>query len=218
VPNDPDIQESRRRCQLAVDNRIRFETIRNLLAEGKSLFDGRDYRTARLSYQQVLNLDSRNREARNYIRRVDEELEKIRLHEQRAAQAEIFYQSAMGHLANNEFNLAATDFESAQALVRDYRDVTNRLRDIARLRSEHEERERQRSLHIIQQEFQNGLLAFSQGRFREAITAFDKTLALDPNNTQAREFLNRAREAEREREEEVINEFSPFFTLVKIHY
>ena len=214
VPQDPDVQEGRRRSQLAIDNRIRFETIRNLLAEGKALFDRRDFSSARVSYQQVLNLDSRNREARIYMRNIDDELEKNRLYEQRLAQAEAFYQSALNHLAQNDFDNAISDFESARGLINNYRDVNARLREIPRLRDAHEARERQRRLAAIQQEFQTGLIAFSQSRFREAIVAFEKTLALDPGNTQAKEYLGRAREAEDERNEEIIDEFSPYYDIV----
>ena len=214
TPQDVDAQENKRKCQLAIANRIRFETIKNLLAEGKVLYDRKEYQTARLNYQQVLSLDARNKEARTYVRNIDDELERIRSYEQRLAQAEAFYQSGTSSLARNEFDSAAGDFESAIALIDNYKDSRALLRDIPRRKTEHEARERQRRLQLIQQEFQNGLIAFSQSNFRDAIIAFDKTLALDPGNAHAKEYLNRAREAEKEKGEEVVDKFSPYYNIV----
>ncbi len=214
LPQDVNAQEGKRKCELAIQNRIRFETIKSFIVKGKTLFQQKEFRGARLAFSQALNLDPKNREAKDYLRDVEEELNKLREYEQRRVQAESFYQAGLQSVSENDFVQALDDFESALALIDNYRDARQRISDIARLRKEYEEREKTRRLQTIDREFQRGVISFTEGRYREAISAFDRTLTLDPGNSQAKEFLRRAKDAEREMAEEVVDEFSPYYDIV----
>ncbi|TFH40949.1 MAG: hypothetical protein E4G96_06520, partial [Chrysiogenales bacterium] len=71
VPQDSEAMEGKRRCEFAIENRIKFERIRAYMARGVELFENKEYAPAKGEFQQVLSVDRRHREARNYIERID---------------------------------------------------------------------------------------------------------------------------------------------------
>ena len=214
LPKDVDALEGKRKCRLAIDNRLKFEKIRNYLARGKGLYENKDYQLAKIEFDQVLKIDPSNREAKNYIKDIDEKLEEIRLFEQRAQQAEDFYVSGKSNIRKENFDQAEEDFESALALIDGYKDARKLLNSIDRLRKEYIEREKARKMETINKEFQDGMLALSDGRFVDAIAAFSKTLYLDPGNKQARKYLAQAKDAQKQIEEEQVDSNSPYYDIV----
>jgi tetratricopeptide (TPR) repeat protein len=163
---------------------------------------------------QIISLDPENREAKRYISDIDEELDKIRGFEQRKLQAEDFYNSGKNNIKAYNFDQAVEDFESVLALVGEYKDTRELLKSIERLRRDFEEKERQKKLAIINQTFQDGIIAFTGADYRTAIAHFSRTLSLDPKNDQAREYLRRSKDALEELAEEVVDRFSPYYDIV----
>jgi tetratricopeptide (TPR) repeat protein len=213
-PRDVEAAEGKRRCLLAIENRLKFEKIRSFFAQGKKLYDGEQYQLARIEFDQVLKIDPTNRDARNYIVDIDEKIEERRLYQERLQQAEDFYISGINSVKAENFDQAQEDFESALALVENYKDAKDRLKSIEGLRKAYIEREKFRRIETIDREFQDGLLALSDGRYNDAIAAFSKTLYLDPQNKQAQKYLSQAKEAQRQLEEEIVDRNSPYYDVI----
>ncbi|MBN1532210.1 MAG: hypothetical protein JXA20_06075 [Spirochaetes bacterium] len=216
LPRDTEAIEGKRTCLLAIENRIKFEKIRGYLAKGKELFDVQQYKSARNEYTMVISLDERNREANDYIEKIDEMLEEKMLLEIRLQQAENLYKSGVEQLGANNFDQARDDFESILSLLknRDYKDTKQKLAMIEVLRKEYELKERQRRVQMIDEYFQEGLIAFNDSRYNIAIAKFDKTLSLDKENRYAREYLDKSIQALKQKQEEVVDENSPYFQVV----
>ncbi|MBN2079221.1 MAG: tetratricopeptide repeat protein [Spirochaetes bacterium] len=214
VPQDVEAIEGKRKCDLAIENRIRYERIRGAMARGIDFFERKDYASARAEFQQVLADDRKHRDAMSYLERIDEILEERQMYTQRQQQAEASYRSGIVNVNNNRFDEARQDFETSLALVRDYRDARQRIADLDRLKKEYDARQRALRLERINRKFQEGIVAYTRGRYRDAIDALVATLNLDRNNRQAEEYLKRARDALRIEEEEEVDRNSPYYDIV----
>jgi len=214
VPQDEEALEGKRRCDFAIENRIKFEKIRNYMARGIDYFEKKDYNAAKPEFEEVLNIDPKNRDAKDYLEKIAEIVEEKMLHAQRLQQAEDAYRSGINNVNNNRFDEAQQDFETALALIKDYKDTNERLKELPRLRKEYEQKEQARRLQRINQKFQEGIIAYTQGNYRQAIDAFVTTISLDKKNLQAKEYLQRARDALRLVEEEMVDENSPYHDVI----
>jgi tetratricopeptide (TPR) repeat protein len=213
--NDGEAQEGKRKCLLALEDLLRYNNIRRYMAQGKEFFERNEFRPARREFQEVLNLDPRHREARDYIEKINDLLEETAQRAQRMEQAESFYRSGINNVNNNKFDAAREDFETALALIKDYKDARQRLNEIDRLRKIFDERDRARRIRLIEQKFQEGIIEYTQGKYKAASDAFIVTLRLDENHEGAKEYLQRALEALRLEEEEVVEENSPLYDIVR---
>ena len=214
LPKDREALEGKRKAKLAIDNRIKYEKIKRFMAKGGELLKEKKYSLARLEYVQVINLDPENSDAREKIEDIDDEVDKQRRYQQRLQQAENFYASALLNIKKNAYDQAEEDLESALALIENYKDSKQRLKGLTRLRKNYDERERRRRLQVIYREFQDGILAYTEGNYRRAIASFEKTLRLDPKNDQARKYLQQAKDAQDVLSEEIVTENSPYYDIV----
>jgi len=213
-PDDKLAGEGMRKCKLAIENRLKFEKIIYFLARGKDRFNLKIFKKARLEFVQVLNLDPVNREARDYIERIDEKLEEEKFFEVRKQQAEDFYISGIQNLRDNKFELARENFQGALATVENFRDTKLKLESIDRLRDEFLRKENARKLLRINREFQNGMIALTDSRYKDAILSFGITLSLDKDNILAKKYIQRAKDAQKQVEEERVDENSPYFDII----
>jgi tetratricopeptide (TPR) repeat protein len=214
VPEDIAATEGLRNAELAISNRLKYEKILALMATGVALFNEKNYKDARVDFEQIMDLDPKNGQAKNYLKRIDNILEDRRNFELKRIQAEQFYVSGIENIRRKNFDQAADDFENTLSLIDNYKDTKERLAGIARLKKEYAEEMRLLRLKNIDKEFQNGLLAFADARYKEALSYFEKTLKLDPGNELARKYIARVKDAIRDLEEEVIDEDSPYYDLV----
>lgn len=214
TPNDVEAIEGKRKSEFAIENRIKFEKIREYMTKGGDLFQKKEYRLARNEFEEVLKIDPKHRDARDYVEKIKEILEENLMRNQRLEQAENFYRSGINNITNNRFDAAAEDFESCLSLIKNYKDTADRLKDIARLRKEFDEKQRAQRLERINQKFQEGIIAYTQGNYKQAIDAFVLTLSLDKKNLRAGEYLQRARDALRLLEEETIDENSSYYDII----
>ncbi len=214
VPQDVEAIEGKRKCDLAIENRARYERIRAAMARGIDFFERKEYAAARVEFRQVLADDRRHRDARSYLEQIDEIVEERQMYAQRLQQAEASYRSGIVNVNNNRFDEARQDFETSLALIKDYKDARQRIDDLDRLKKDYDARQRALRLERINRKFQEGIIAYTRGRYRDAIDALVATLNLDRNNRQAEEYLKRAREALRIEEEEEVDRNSPYYDIV----
>jgi len=214
MPENIDAIEGKRQAEMAIDNIIRFESIKRYMASGKNYFDLNELKLARQDFMNVLQLDPENNAAQDYIEKIDEVLNTKKKYEQRLREAEIFYSSAIKNLKNNKFDEARDELENTLSLIANYKDAKEKLASISKLKSEFEKREESRRLRQITEEFQNGLIALADSRYEDAVLAFEKTLKLDPKNKLAPVYIQRAKDAQKLIEEETVDENSTYYDLV----
>lgn len=214
VPNDIAAMEGLRNAELAISNRLKYERIQSLLVAGIALFDEKKYKEARGDFNEVLGLDAKNREAKDYIRKIDDILEESRNYEMKRLQAEQFYLSGIENIKNKNFDQAVDDFENVLALIKNYKDTVERLNSIDRLRREYLEELKLLKLKNIDREFQNGLIAYADARYKEALSYFERTIVLDPANDLAKKYIQRVKDALKDIEEEVVDNDSPYYDVV----
>lgn len=215
VPLDTVAMEGKRQAELAISNRLRYEKIMMLIATGEELFKQEKYVDSRNEFLEVLKLDAKNRVAKDYVSKIDDILEEKRTYEQRRIQAEQFYVAGINNLKTYEFDQAKDNFENALALIDNYKDARAQLEAIPRLKKEYEEQQRLLKLQKIDKTFQEGLLSLTEGRYRDAVAAFQATLTLDPKNELAKRYLSTALDALRVQEEEVVDENNPYYSIVQ---
>ena len=173
VPLDKKALEGKRRAEMALNNRLKFEKISNLLKEGKSLFDLKKYFDSRGVYKQVLNLDPNNGDAKDQIREIDEKLNEARYAAQKRQQAEGFYVSGLKNLRENKFDLAEDEFRNVLDLMQgDYKDTRYRIDSITGLRKEYQEFLRRKRIKEVETEIDKGMIAYAEARYNDAISSF----------------------------------------------
>ena len=215
VPLDAVAGEGKRQAELAINNRLKFEKIMALIATGEEYFKQEKYIDSRNEFVQVLKLDEKNRVAKDYIAKIEDILDEKRTYEQRRLQAEQFYIAGVNNLKTYEFTQAQDNLENALALIDNYKDSRALLESIPQLKKEWEERQRLLRLQQIDKTFQEGLISLTEGRYRDAVSAFQATLTLDPKNELARRYLSTALDALMVEEEEIINENNPYYSIVQ---
>ena len=214
-PDDPVAKEGKRKADLAISNRLKFEKIRSLLAHGLELFTAKQYNDALVDYRQVLLLDPGNDEADGYVGRIEEIVDAQQTYERKRQQAEQFYQAGIEDLNSYKFNDARDNFENALDLIPKYKDAEARIQSIKRLRDEYNDRMRRQKLQEIEKETAAGLFFYSQGNYRDALASFEKTLIMDPKNSLALDYLDKTKDALKEQQDEEVDESSPYYDLVQ---
>ncbi|HMB20962.1 MAG TPA: hypothetical protein VKQ10_07835, partial [Spirochaetota bacterium] len=215
VPIDKTAKEGKRQAELAIKNRLKFEKIKGLLAAGTTLFNQEKYNEAKQEFEQVLNLDPENDDAEEFLSKIRDIQDEKRNYEQRRLQAEQFYLAGLSSINAYQFDQAEENLENALALIEGYKDARARLDSLPRLRKQYQEQQRRLRLQNIDRAFQNGLVALSNNRYRDAIASFEATLSLDPNNELAKRYLETAQDALRQQQEEVVDENSPYYDVVE---
>lgn len=214
MPQDIYAKEELRKAELAVSNRIKFEKIKSLLASGRVFFDAKKYPDSLAEYKQVISLDPKNRDALNYIARIEKLSYEIETSAKKRIQAEQFYQSGMSNINSYDFDAALDDFNNTASLIPDYKDVQSRIKSIPQLKKNFADKLLRDKLVEIDKEFNNGLFYYSQANYKDALISFERTIKLDPNNETAIGFAKRVKEALKQQQEEVIDETSPYYDLV----
>ncbi|HON16546.1 MAG TPA: hypothetical protein PLA51_08715, partial [Spirochaetota bacterium] len=213
-PEHSEAIEGKRQALLAIENVIRYENIKKYMASGVDLFSKNELKLARQDFMNVLQLDPENSAAKDYIEKIDDKLNERKRYEQRLKEAENFYLSGIKNLKESRFDDAVDDFENVLTLIPDYKDTKQRLSSIPEMKKEFEKRERDKKLRLIDESFQSGLIALAESRYQDAISAFEKTLTLDPLNKLVPLYIQRAKDAQRLVEEEIVDENSSYFAFV----
>lgn len=214
MPENVEAIEGKRQAEIAIENIVRYESIKRFMASGISYFELNNFKLARQDFMNVLQLDPENTAARDYIEKIEDILNGRRKYEQKLREAETFYSSGIKYLRENKFEEARDDFENTLRLIANYKDAKERLASISRLKADFDRREKERRLRQINEEFQRGLIALADLKYQDAISAFENTIKLDPENKLAPAYIQRAKDAQKLAEEEVVDENSSYYDLV----
>lgn len=214
MPEHLEATEGKRQAGIAIENILRYENIKKYMASGILFFGQEEYKPARQDFMSVLQLDPENSSARDYIEKIDDKLNEKKRYEQRLREAETFYASGRKNIRDNKYDEARDDLENALSLIENFKDARQLLLGLPGLKAEYDRREREKRLRMIDEQFQNGLIALADSRYQDAIAAFENTLKLDPENKLAPPYIQRAKDAQKLVEEEVVDDNSPYFNVV----
>ena len=214
VPTDIVAKEGKRQAELAIQNRLKFERLMAILQSAIALFNEKKYQESELELKQALTIDPENLEAKSYLEKINEILEEKRNYELVRLQAEQLYASGIENVRKKNFDRAKEDFENVLSLIENYKDARERLKAIDRLKKEYEEQQRVARLKTIDVQFERGLFALNETRYKDAIVAFESVLVLDPKNELAKKYIQTAKEAQEQIEEETVNEDSPYYSII----
>jgi tetratricopeptide (TPR) repeat protein len=214
VPLDITSKEGKRQAELAIQNRLKFERLIALLDSGIALFNRKKYQEAELEFKQVLTIDPENKDARSYLEKINEIIEENRNYELVRMQAERLYINGIDSIKKKNFDRAKEDFENVLSLIENYKDTAARLASIDRLKKEYDEQQRVAKLKTIDVQFERGLIALNEMKYKDAITSFETVLVLDPKNDLAKKYIQTAKEAQDQIEEERVTEDSPYYSIV----
>ena len=213
--DDPVAKEGKRKAELAISNRLKFEKIKALLAHGSELFLLKQYDDALVEYRQVLLLDPKNDEADSYVGKIEDIVDAQQSQERKRQQAEQFYLAGIEDINRYRFNEARDNFENALDLIPKYKDAEARILSLKRLREEYGDRMRQQKLREIEKETAAGLFFYSQGNYKDALSSFERTLTMDPKNSLALDYLEKTKDALKEQQDEEVDESSAYYDLVQ---
>ncbi len=216
VPDDREGMEGKRKAELAISNRLRFEKVQALLGQGDALLSDKKLFDARQVFKQVLGLDPRNGEAKDRIAEIDQKLEEARFAEQKKQQAEGFYSAGVNFLREYKFDNAEEEFRNVLDLMREYKDTRQKLADIPGLKREYQNRMQRERIQRIERGLEAGMVAYAEGRYDGAISSFEEVLELDPKNELAKKQLSLAKDAKSIEEEEIVDSNSPYYDLVNV--
>ncbi len=216
IPDDRDALEGKRKAELAINNRLRFEKVQGLLVQGGVLLAEKKLFDARQVYKQVLGLDPRNGDARDRIEEIDQRLEEARYAQQKLQQAEGFYISGNNYLNEFKFDAAEEEYRNILDLMKDYKDVKQKLAGLPGMRRDYQGRMQRERIRNIERGLEAGMVAYAEGRYDGAISSFEEVLQLDERNELARKQLSLAKDAKSIEEEEKVDANSPYFDLVNV--
>ncbi len=214
MPGNVDAIEGKRQAIIAINNLVRYENIQRYLSLGIVSFNRKNYNEARENFMRVLQFDPGNASAEDYIEKINYLVDRKKRLAKRKRQAETFYLSGIKNTKDNKFDEARSDYENTLVLVPNYKDTELRLSKLDSLRKAYEKRLLVQKLRRISIEFQNGMIALTEGAYQDAIAAFDTTLKLDPENKLAAIYMQRAKDAQSQKDEEVVDENSPYFDFI----
>ncbi|MFH0976647.1 MAG: hypothetical protein V1874_12765 [Spirochaetota bacterium] len=214
VPLDATSREGKRQSELAIENRLKYERLLALLESAIALFNGKKYQESELELKQVLTIDPENREAKSYLEKINDVLEERRNYEQVRIQTEQLYVSGIDNIKKKNFDRAKEDFQNVLSLIENYKDTAARLQGIDRLKKEYDEQQRVAKLKKIDIQFEKGLISLNEMKYKDAIASFETVLELDPKNDLAKRYIQTAKEAQDQIEEEMVTEDSMYYSLV----
>jgi len=129
--------------------------------------------------------------------------------------AKSYFNAGMRLFKAGEYQEAIDQFENAVAMEYSVEEskkmIVRSLDAIDTARKAENERNMERVLGYLRE----GIKFYNLGRYRKSLRALNKGLAIDPKNTQIREYILRDTIALRKEEEKVVSAGSPFYPLVQ---
>lgn len=214
LPSDIFAQEEKRKAEIALESRLKYEQLKSYFLAGERFMSQKKYGSARKEYEQILIVDPKNKDAKEFIGQIDDILDKQKTLELRRINAENAYRTGIENLKNDNFDLAEDNFKEALSMIKKYKDTEARLASIPALKKAYLQRIKRRQNAELDKQFQNGLFAMSRGDYKDAVAAFQKMITIDPKNENALKYVQIAKDALKQQQEEFVDENSPYYDIV----
>jgi len=206
---DPNHQQAKAYLEIVIPDILKKEKRKPLFREALGYFAKQDYQKASDTFKKVLARNPDNTEAKEYLKfRVPQGIEgqKQLIKEEKINS---LYQEALTSFDNKEFEKASRlfkevlSFDPNQAQAKEY--LNSKIPEM--LKENKETPQKQKVLqkqNKIKALYEQALTFYEERNYQKAIAIFNKILALDPNESRAKEYLevkipNSMREQERQK-------------------
>ena len=193
---------------------------RELLARAEQLIQEKKYTDAVNTLDEVLSLDPINTYAIDKKNKLNELIKSISQSAQKEELAKEYLDGAKQHENKNEFAQAIEKYNLGLGLLPDYAPWKKLIAAAEKKQKENEEQKFSKSLDDIAKSYQKGIYYLAAEEFSRAITEFEnvinisKTYGQQQTIQQAEEFLQKARDNFKRKEEEVVSETNPYFKMI----
>ncbi len=169
--------------------------IKQLLIEGKkqaskwfnqglNYYKKGDLKRAYIRFLSVVEIEPNHQEARKMLNKVKAEIDK---------KCASLYKSAISYYERGSYKNAIREFEKILRLKNNYRDTRLLLTKARKRYIAITAKERQVIEEKIQQYLYAGIKLYRNGKLNEAIQEWKKVLKIDPDNSKATKYINRAK-------------------------
>ena len=177
-PNHKTAQLGNQRIEPLIESSIRTK-----MSQGIRAFNNGNYTQAQQLFAQVLTISSEHQEAKNYLRRITRAVSR---------DVESYYQSALANFNAQDYSIALNDINKALALQSNH---STSLRLQAQIIS----------MLDTQKLFSEGQRAYNNQQYQQALQFFSQALQANPDNSEARQMLERCQIKLRDLAEEYFN-------------
>lgn len=165
-----DLEDEARREQLQVQ-------IDDHFSRGEQHFQMDELIPAKREFETILALQPNHIGARTYLKRIDERF---------ASLVQTFYESGMRYFAAGDYKLAKEQFEKVLVVDPNHTEAREQLTRAERLlnqaKKDEDERIKDESIRPV---YHDGLTAFQQGNYLEALNKFEEVLRLKPDHPES---------------------------------
>ncbi len=163
----------------------------DLFTKGAELYDKEEYEQALMHFKKALAINPDNFKAEDYLNRTIENIERKKKEAVLKVKSQSVYADGLVKFNMGDFSGAITKFEEALSIYdgnNDARVYLEKSREEIRKREEAAKR-RAEAVKVLQE----GLGLFNKGNWSGSLTYFEKALALDPENSEATLYADRAK-------------------------
>jgi tetratricopeptide (TPR) repeat protein len=159
------------------------EKIQSLYEKGKKLIDRGQLREAEDIYNQILGLSSEEKDAKEFLSRIEEKLKQEKAEKElkeKKHMADKLVIKAKKYISNGEYEKALEEISEALKYVPDYKQALKYRKEVEGKISERET--------FINKLFDEGLKLYKQEKYYEANQKFLKILDVEPKNERAEKY------------------------------
>ncbi len=191
------------------------EKINELIAKGIDSFVNKKYYQAKDYFSAVLNLDSNNETAIEYLKKIEYELNILNKKNLARQEALRHLEMAKLYFKQKKYKDSLTEVNLTLDILKDNQEAIELKQKILEMLRKQKEQEMKNNAAMIQKLLQEGIKNYRFGEYEFAIDKFEEVLKLDPENKYAKEYLKMAREALLLQSQSEINDDSPYYLIVK---
>ncbi|MDH4198762.1 MAG: tetratricopeptide repeat protein [Spirochaetia bacterium] len=196
------------------------DKIVELLARTDKFVLEKKYPEALSVLEEIFTYDSANATAINRKKEINNLIKQMAQISQKQELAKEYLQSGNNLADQNEYAQAIEKYNLGYGILPDYTNWKKLIQDTEKKQKENEERAFSKSLEDIAKSYQKGMYYIASEEFSKAITEFEivinisKKYGQEQTIKQAEEFLQKARDNFKRKEEEIVGETNPYYKMI----
>ncbi|MBN1898653.1 MAG: hypothetical protein JW827_07745, partial [Spirochaetes bacterium] len=187
--------------------------LNEMISHGITLFSNKQYEKAKEVFNSILKTDPQNFLVIKYMDQIDSLQKQAKENQLFSEEAEKYYQEGVAFFNERIYKKAITSFQNALTLIPGYKDSEDYIEKIKKRLEEMNLAQAKEQDRLVLEYLNQGITYYFNSEYNMAISMLEKCLRIDPDNDYALQYLQKAKEALMNREEEYINEDSAYYEL-----
>lgn len=193
---------------------------RELLAKAEALIQAKKYQEAVTTLEELLSFDPINTYAINKINELNNLIKSVTQIAQKQELARQYLEEAKRLEEENDYNSAIEKYNLGLGLLPDFAQWRQLILLAEKKQKDNEEKKFSKSLDEMAKSYQKGIYYLASEEFAKAITEFEAVISISKQYgqtqtmKQAEEFLQKARDNFKRKEEEIISTTNPYFKMI----